>query len=207
MNAASSPPRSGWVRSASARKARLISGTLAGVESPSTPSAQGLVPVRAGCGAAFFLDDVCLAVKGESPFCTRTQAAAHRGSISIKGRPAARSAAARASSRERAPPLDASGLRNGVASGGAVHQAAHRKRRRFVEVIETTLGKREVAMGARRGVQLLPRTNVPRETSATSERARWSRRTLTADAPSDRPGPIQPGHPGGAVYREAPRAR
>jgi hypothetical protein len=60
--------------------------------------------------------------------------------------PAARSAASWASCRDRAPPLEASGLRKGATSGGAVHHAAHKKRRRFVAAIDTTLAKSEWAM-------------------------------------------------------------
>jgi hypothetical protein len=135
-----------------ARKARLISRTL-GVDwvSPSAASAQGLVPFFKGGSArlAVFFEGGFRDGHGGSPRSTRLQATAHRASISARGRPAAPSAARRASSWVRAPPLDASGLRKGAASGGAVHHAAHRKRRRFVAAIDTALAKREWAMFSR----------------------------------------------------------
>jgi hypothetical protein len=136
MNAASSPPRSGWVRSAAARNARLISAAVAPGATPSTPSAHVLLPAGTTLAASRGAPASRGAGHGGSPRSTRTHAPAHRASISTRLRPAARSAWTLASAGVRAPPLDASGLRNGSASGGAVHQAAHKKRRRFVGTTE-----------------------------------------------------------------------
>jgi hypothetical protein len=132
MNAASSPPRSGWVRSATPRNARLISAAVAPGPTPSTPSAQVLLPAGAGATAARGERSARGTGQGAWPRSTRTHAPAQRASTATRLRPAARSAQARASSIVRAPPLEASGLRNGSASGGAVHHAAQKKRRRRV---------------------------------------------------------------------------
>jgi len=49
-----------------------------------------------------------------------------------------RSASSSAASCVRAPPFDASGLRNGAYDGACVHHAAQKKRPRAVGVIDTT---------------------------------------------------------------------
>jgi hypothetical protein len=121
------------VRSAASRNARLISSGAASAPRPSTESAHVLLPwggatvvaSRAGRSGRGF-------GHGGSPWRMRRQAPAQRASVWTRGRPAARSAAARASSGERAPPLCASGFWKGSAEGGAVHHAAQKKRRRRV---------------------------------------------------------------------------
>jgi len=75
---------------------------------------------------------------GSWPANTLDQALAQLPSISSSLQPAARSAPRSASSRVRAPPSKASGLRNGLRVGAKVHQAAHKKRRRRVVVIAQT---------------------------------------------------------------------
>src|SRR5690606_35804592 len=69
---------------------------------------------------------------------------AQRGSISTSARWLTRSASAFAASYELAPPLDASGRRNGCATGGADHHAAQKKRPRWVRVIDTTAAESSV---------------------------------------------------------------
>ena len=154
MKAASLPPRSGWVRSATTRNALLTSSRVAPGSRPSTPSAQGRLPAGAAARGAVLgaswgsscVRGVRGLGQGGSPRRTRTHAPAQRPSISTSLCPAARAACACASSRVRAPPLEASGLRNGSAWGGAIHHAAQKKRRRFVGTMETTPVKRDVEM-------------------------------------------------------------
>ncbi len=130
-----------------ARNALRISSWEAFAATPRSAVAQGLLP--AGGGATERASSVrglrgfgC----GACPRSTRTHVPAQRASTSTRACPAARSACLRASSRERAPPLEASGGRNGSASGAPLHHAAHKKRRRRVGTTEKTPVKREVVM-------------------------------------------------------------
>lgn len=75
---------------------------------------------------------------GGWPRSTRLHARAQMESMGTSGFPHARSAAASASSHVAAPPPVASGFWKGTRLGGAVHHAAHKKRRRFVLVMEQT---------------------------------------------------------------------
>ena len=65
-------------------------------------------------------------IHGGRPAWTRTKARAQMGSAHVSGLPAAASACWRASSSLRAPPDQASGLRNGDREGAPVHHA-HQK--------------------------------------------------------------------------------
>lgn len=81
---------------------------------------------------------------GSSPRKIRIQARAQSGSVTVNVSPARLAAAATASSTVAAPPSLASGFRNGTRAGAPDHQAAQKKRRRFVDVIDTTGAKRSL---------------------------------------------------------------
>src|SRR5438309_1509655 len=72
--------------------------------------------------------------------------------MGVSGRAAARSASSCASSRVRAPPPQASGLRKGFSVGSPVHHAHQRKRFRLVLASANT--PREIAAGAFGGARL-----------------------------------------------------
>lgn len=85
---------------------------------------------------------------GAWPRMTRNHALAQLESRGASRMLAARSAAAKASSKLRAPPAEASGARKGRRRGAAVHQAAQRKRRRRVIAMEHPGANNSEPLGA-----------------------------------------------------------
>ncbi len=169
------PPRSGCVSRARARNARFSSASVAVEGTPMICQMDGrgfeASSRDAGAPPARTSSASRAAPHGARPTKIFPHARAHRASISTRRIPAARSAAASASSCDRAPPSYASGFRNGSRDGAPVHHAAQRKRRRRVVVIAHA--------GAKSAV--IP-SRSSRGANTTTGSAGWRRRTSAATA-------------------------